>query len=98
MEKAWRQSVEVLLQQLPESDLRQFVTRLRPLAQRGDTLVVEVPNKLAADVLRERCLDALRAALEQASNGSVRKLTLTLPAAAQQELFPAPPAPPAPLE
>jgi hypothetical protein len=36
------------------------VTRLRPIAQRGDTLIVEAPNKLAADVVRERCLEGLQ--------------------------------------
>jgi chromosomal replication initiator protein len=95
MEKAWRQSVEFILEQLAESDLRQVVARLRPVAQRGDTLVVEAPNKLALDVVRDRCLDALCGALEQASGGEIRKLTLTLPSAAQQELFPAPPPAPA---
>src|SRR5262245_41271945 len=90
MDKAWRQSVEAILARLAESDLREVVTRLRPIAQRGETLVVEAPNKLAAAVVRERCLDALRSALEQASGGALRHITLTLPVAAQQELFPAP--------
>jgi chromosomal replication initiator protein len=94
MEKAWRQSVESIVAELSESDLREVVGRLRPVAQRGDTLVVEAPNKLAAAVVRERCLEALRRALEDASGGALRKLTLTLPSAAQQELFPAPPPPP----
>jgi chromosomal replication initiator protein len=93
MEKAWRESVEVVLQELAEPDLRQVVARLRPVAQRGDLLVVEVPNKLAADVVRERCLESLRRALEDASRGELRRLTLTLPSAAQQELFPTPPMP-----
>jgi chromosomal replication initiator protein len=93
MEKAWRESVEVVLQELTEPDLRQVVARLRPVAQRGDLLVVEVPNKLAADVVRERCLESLRRALEDASRGELRRLTLTLPSAAQQELFPTPPMP-----
>jgi chromosomal replication initiator protein len=96
MDKAWRQSVEAILARLAESDLREVVTRLRPIAQRGETLVVEAPNKLAAAVVRERCLDALRSALEQSSGGALRHITLTLPGAAQQELFPAPPPPPKP--
>jgi chromosomal replication initiator protein len=93
MEKAWRRSVDLLLDQLTESDLREVVLRLRPVARRGQTLVVEAPSKLVADVVRDRCLDLLRGALEQASGGEVRKLALTLPSAAQQELFPAPQAP-----
>jgi len=88
MEKTWRQSLEVVLAQLPESDLREVVTRLRPLAQRGETLVVEAPNKLAAEVVRERCLEPLQRALEQVSGGELRKLSVTLPSGAQQELFP----------
>ena len=96
MEKAWRESVDSIVAQLSESDLREVVLRLRPIAQRGDTLVVEAPNKLAAAVVRERCLEALREALEQASGGELRKLTLILPSAAQQELFPTPAPPPKP--
>ena len=90
MEKAWRQSVEAIVAELSESDLREVVTRLRVVAQRHETLVVEAPNRLAADVVRERCLPALQRALEQASGGELRKITLTLPSGAQQELFPAP--------
>src|SRR5262245_21228976 len=90
MDKAWRESVESILARLTESDLREVVARLRPVAQRGETLVVEAPNKLAAAVVRERCLDALRGALEHSSGGTLRHITLTLPVAAQQELFPAP--------
>src|SRR5215470_1437455 len=90
MEKAWRQSVEAITAELSESDLREVVNRLRVVAQRHETLVVEAPNRLAADVVRERCLAALQRALEQASNGELRKITLTLPSGAQQELFPAP--------
>ena len=93
MEKAWRQSVEAITAELSESDLREVVNRLRVVAQRHETLVVEAPNRLAADVVRERCLAALQRALEQASNGELRKITLTLPSGAQQELFPAPLAP-----
>ena len=96
MEKAWRQSVESILAQLSESDLREAVLRLRPVAQRGDTLVVEAPSQLVADVVRERCLEMLRGALEHASDGTLRKLALTLPSAAQQELFPTVPPPPKP--
>ena len=96
MEKAWRESVDSIVAQLSESDLREVVMRLRPIAQRGETLVVEAPNKLAAAVVRERCLEALREALEQASGGELRKLTLILPSAAQQELFPTPAPPPKP--
>jgi chromosomal replication initiator protein len=96
MEKMWRQSVDSILEQLAESDLREVVARLRPVAQRGETLIVEAPNKLAAAVVRERCLDALRDALERSSGGVFRRLTVTLPSAAQQELFPAPAPPPKP--
>lgn len=93
MEKAWRQSVEAILAELTETDLREAVSHLRLVSQHQDTLVVEAPTRLAAHVVRERCLDALQRALEEASGGELRKITLTLPSAAQQELFP-PPAPP----
>ncbi|MDX2167385.1 MAG: chromosomal replication initiator protein DnaA [Deltaproteobacteria bacterium] len=96
MEKTWRAAVEAIADQLTEPDLREVVSRLRPVALRGDSMVVEAPGKLAADVVRERCLEALQSALQRASGGALRAIALTLPSAAQQELFPAPPPPPRP--
>src|SRR5262250_1452018 len=96
MEKAWRQSVEASVAELSESDLREVVTRLRVVSQRHETLVVEAPNRLAADVVRERCLEALQRALTQASGGQLRRIALTVPSGPQRELFPSPPPPKAP--
>lgn len=96
MEKTWRAAVEAIADQLTEPDLREVVARLRPVALRGESMVVEAPGKLAADVVRERCLDALQAALQRTSGGTLRGIALTLPSAAQQELFPAPPPAPRP--
>jgi chromosomal replication initiator protein len=93
MEKIWRSTVDAIEAQLTESDLREVVTRLRPVALRGDAIVVEAPGKLAADVVRERCLTALERALVDASSGALRSITLTVPSAGQQELFPPPPPP-----
>ena len=93
MEKIWRSTIESIEAQLGEPDLREVVARLRPVALRGDAIVVEAPSKLAADVVRERCLDAIEQALVQASGGALRAVTLTIPSVGQQELFPAPPAP-----
>jgi chromosomal replication initiator protein len=95
MEKAWRESVEAVLSELSASDLREFVTHLRAVSKHNDALVVEAPNRLAADVVRERCLDALQRALAQATGGELRKILLTV-SGAQQELFPAPPPLPKP--
>ena len=93
MEKIWRSTIESIEAQLGEPDLREVVARLRPVALRGDAIVVEAPSKLAADVVRERCLDAIEQALVQASGGALRAVTLTVPSVGQQELFPAPPPP-----
>ena len=93
MEKIWRSTIESIEAQLGEPDLREVVARLRPVALRGDAIVVEAPSKLAADVVRERCLDAIEQALVQASGGALRAVTLTIPSVGQQELFPAPPPP-----
>ena len=90
MDKVWRQSLDTVLAEVAEADLRAVLARLRPVAQRGDVLVVEAPNELAADVVRERCFEALQSALAQASGGELRRLSLTRPSAAQQELFPTP--------
>ena len=94
MEKIWRSTIDAIEAQLTESDLREVVTRLRPVALRGDAIVVEAPGKLAADVVRERCLTALERALLDASSGALRSITLTVPSVGQQELFPPPPPPP----
>ena len=93
MERIWRSTIESIEAQLGEPDLREVVARLRPVALRGDAIVVEAPSKLAADVVRERCLDAIEQALVQASGGALRAVTLTIPSVGQQELFPAPPPP-----
>ncbi|HEY0302441.1 MAG TPA: hypothetical protein VGC36_13945, partial [Rhizomicrobium sp.] len=60
MEKTWLATVEAIADQLTEPDLREMVARLRPVELRGESMVVEAPGKLAADVVRERCLDALQ--------------------------------------
>jgi len=88
MEKTWQAVVDATAEQLTEPDLREVLARLRPVALDGDSMIVEAPGKLAADVVRERCLDTLQGALERASDGTLRTLILTLPSAAQQELFP----------
>jgi chromosomal replication initiator protein len=95
MEQVWRESVEAVLSELTASDLREFVSHLRVVSKRNDALVVEAPNHLAADVVRERCLDALQRALAHASGGELRKIVLTV-GGAQRELFPAPPPLPKP--
>jgi chromosomal replication initiator protein len=93
MEKIWRSAVEAIEPQLTEPDLHEVVMRLRPVALRGDSMVVEVPTKLAADVVRERCLGALERALAESSNGALRSIALIIPYVGQQELFPPPPPP-----
>jgi len=92
MEKIWRSTVEAIESQLSEPDLREVVQCLRPVALRGDSIVVEAPSKLAADVVRERCLASLEHALVDSSDGALRSVALTVASAGQQELFP-PPAP-----
>ena len=91
MEKIWRSTIEAIEAQLSEPDLREVVMRLRPVALRGDAIVVEAPNKLAADVVRERCLASIESALVPASGGALRSVALTVASVGQQELFPAPP-------
>jgi chromosomal replication initiator protein len=91
MEKIWRSTVEAIESQLSEPDLREVVQCLRPVALRGDAIVVEAPNKLAADVVRERCLASLEHALVDSSDGALRSVSLTVASAGQQELFPPPP-------
>lgn len=96
MEKIWHATVEAIESQLTEADLREVVARLRPVALRGDAIVVEVPSKLAADVIRERCLAALERSLAESSGGALRSIALTIPYVGQQELFPQPAPPPKP--
>ena len=90
MEHTWRAAVEAVETQLTEADLRELLGRLRPVALRGDAIIVEAPGRLAAELVRTRCLAALERALVQASGGALREMVLILPSAAQQELFPVP--------
>jgi chromosomal replication initiator protein len=87
----WRQSLDAVLAGVTETDLREVLTRLRPLAKQGAVLIVEAPSQLAADVIRERCLTALQEAIAEASGGELRGVSLRL-ATVQQELFPVSPA------
>ncbi|MGH7788893.1 MAG: chromosomal replication initiator protein DnaA [Candidatus Binatia bacterium] len=96
MQNIWRQTIELSAERLAEPDLVEVLQRLRPVALRGDALILEAPSRLVADMVRERCLDTLRGALERVSDGELREITLTLPSAAQQELFPTPAPPPNP--
>ncbi len=96
MEKTWRAALETVTNLIAEADVRETLARLRPVVARGETIVVEAPGKLAADVVRERCLSLLERALVQASAGGLRTITLTVANSGQQELFPPPP--PAPQE
>lgn len=96
MDKTWRATVEAVAEELVDGDLRAVVTRLRPVALRGDAIVVEAPSKLVADVVREGCLEALERALVRTSGGELRNVALTVPSGAQQELFPTPPPAPRP--
>ncbi len=64
----WDRALEILEQQLPESDLAKpsFVTWLkntRPLAFHGDTIVVGVPNDFAREWLETRYAGLLRRSL-----------------------------------
>jgi len=96
MDKTWRAAVDSVTEELVDANLRAVVRQLRPVALRGDAIVVEAPSKLVADVVRDGCLDSLERTLERVSGGAVRSLTLTVPSGAQQELFPVAPAPPGP--
>ena len=96
MENLWRQVLDGAAGGFAPDDFAQYVSRLHPSSQREQSLVVEAPSRLAADVVRRRYLAALESALAEASNGQLTRIVLTVKTSTQQELFPPPPPLPAP--
>jgi len=87
MEQAWKQSLEILRDRIDAGDYDSLIRRLHPVAARGNTLLVEAPNKLAIDLVTTRYLSLIEEVLAQTAGTPVRVL-LQPPAAVQQELFP----------
>ncbi len=96
MDEAWKRTLEAVGQRIDPDDFRAYVERLRPLALRERGLILEVPSRLAAEVIRQRYLRLIEETLAVASGGSLVNVVLQVRTATQQELFPPPPSDPTP--
>jgi chromosomal replication initiator protein len=98
MVDAWQQTLKSVAQRIDPSDLHDFVIQLQPVGKRDRTLILEAPSLHAADIVRQRYMPLIEAALVQASSGSLGQIDLQVRGVTQQELFPPPPRQPEPLE
>jgi chromosomal replication initiator protein len=87
MERAWKQSLEILRGRIEPGDYESFIRRLQPVAARNKSLLVEAPNKLAVDLVSDRYLSLIEEVLSDVV-GSPTRVLIQAPTSAQQELFP----------
>lgn len=86
---AWQHTLGIIGSRVDPGDLRDYVSQLQPLVQRERTLVLEAPNRRAADVIERRYLPLIEAELARASRGEITRISLMIRnVAQQQELFP----------
>jgi chromosomal replication initiator protein len=83
----WNEVLACARLQIDPDDLRDFVDRLQPVAERDRTLVLEAPSRLAVQVVQERYRRLLEGCLQEVSEARFANLVLTIRKAKQQELF-----------
>jgi chromosomal replication initiator protein len=84
---AWNRALELLRERIDADDYDVFIRRLRPVASRDRSLLVEAPNKLSVDLINDRYLPVIEEIVSQTAGVPMRVLVQES-AAAQQELFP----------
>ncbi len=87
MQRAWRESLDILRERIDPDDFENFIRRLHPVAARDRNLLVEAPNRLAVDFVTKRYLNVIEEVVSQTLGSPVRVL-IQPPGAVQQELFP----------
>ncbi len=85
---AWQNALLVVADQHSGTDAAETLSTLHILGRNGQTLVVEAPDRSTAEIVRERYLAPLEAALLNASDGELRHLNVRVEVPGQQELFP----------
>jgi chromosomal replication initiator protein len=94
MQTTWKRVLAAVDGQIEPSDLHDFVSRLRPIGHDRGTLILLGPSKHAVDLIRQRYLQTIEAALARETAGALTEVQLQVPTLGQQELFPtAAPAP-----
>lgn len=84
----WDDVLALVALRIDPEDLRAYVDRLRPIAVRDRSLVMEAPSRLAAQVVGERYREAIESALAEVTQARLDRLVLSIRKAKQQELFP----------
>lgn len=87
MERAWKQSLDILRTRIETDEYDAHIRRLRPVAARERSLLIEAPSRLAVDLVNSRYLKLIEEVVSQTVGSPIRVL-LQPPAAVQQELFP----------
>ena len=88
MSAVWEQTLRELTGLIAAEEIREFVDPLRPVEERNGSLILEAPNRLAAEIVRQRYLTVIQESLGRASHGSLSGAVLRVRNWMQQELFP----------
>jgi chromosomal replication initiator protein len=88
MGNLWEETLRDVAGLLAPQEMQEFVTPLLAIEERNRSLVVEAPNRLIAEVVRQRYLSLLQKSVGRVSNGSVCEIMLRVRNLTQPELFP----------
>lgn len=86
---AWRHTLGIIGSRVDPGDLRDCLSQLQPLAKREHTLLLEAPNRQAAELIERRYLALIEEELARTTHGELTRISLLVRnVAQQQELFP----------
>jgi chromosomal replication initiator protein len=94
MSSAWHKTLASIADQVDKRVLDEFLGRLNPLRESGDTLVLESPTREVAEAVRNEYALRLGEALSLVTGGRLSQVSIEVQRLGQQELFPVPPPPP----
>jgi chromosomal replication initiator protein len=84
----WDDTLRDVAELIAPREMQEFVTPLQAVEERNRRLIVEAPNRLIAEIVRQRYLSLLQESVGRASDGSVCEITLRVRTLTQPELFP----------
>jgi chromosomal replication initiator protein len=84
----WDDTLRDVAGLIAPQEMQEFVTPLLAVEERNRRLIVEAPNRLVAEIVRQRYLTILQESVGRVSDGSVCGITLRVRNLTQQELFP----------
>jgi len=90
MSVLWDETLRDVAKVIAPQEMREFIGQLRVVEQQSGRLLLEVPNRRSAEIIRERYLSLLQESVSRISSGSICDVTLHVTRPKQQELFPEP--------